>query len=333
MVELAHSTSDPTLAALDAVIEAASSEAPRPYLGASQIGEPCSRKLWYGFRWVLRRAISASGLRRINDGHRGEQVLIEMLRQVPGVSLWTEDPAQPGEQIGFVLLGGHFRGHLDGVIEGLYQASKTPHVWEAKVCNETKVRKLEKLKEEKGEKEALEAWDETYFAQAQIYMYALKLTRHYLTVATPGVRDIISCRTDYQPTKAKTYLQKARDVISANRPPLRISEDSGWYQCKRCDFHALCHGLKLPVVNCRTCAHATAHLDEAQPWTCDLHRRVIDIEEQRQGCLCHAFHPDLIRSCDAIGADKVTGAITYRCKDSGDTWVSGLQETSHDATA
>ena len=186
MAELTHSTGDPTLAALDAALEAASGEAPRPHLGASQIGDPCSRKLWYGFRWALRRSIPAASLRKINDGHRGEQVLIDLLRQVRGLELYTDDPEQPGQQIGFSLIGGHFCGHLDGIIVGLYQSPKTPHVWEAKVCNEAKVRKLDKLKAEKGEKQALEAWDEVYFAQAQIYMGALKLTRHYLTAATPG---------------------------------------------------------------------------------------------------------------------------------------------------
>lgn len=326
MAELTF-TGDPTLAALDAALEAASSEAPRPYLGASQIGDPCARKLWYGFRWAGRRAIPASGLRRINDGHRGEQVMIDLLRAVEGITLWTEDPEQPGHQIGFQSAGGHFRGNLDGIIQGLLQAPKTPHVWENKVCNEGKFRKLEKLKAEKGEKQALEAWDEIYFAQAQIYMHFMEITRHYLTVATPGVRDIVSCRTNYQPKVAKGLISKAHRIITANRPPLKISENPGWYQCKLCDFHSFCHSLELPVKSCRTCAHSTAHIDEESPWTCDLHRQVIGIEEQRQGCDHYAIHPDfLTSSVDAVSANGQTGAITYRCKDTGLTFVSGLQE-------
>lgn len=334
MAEITFSAGDPTLAALDAALEAASGEAPRPYLGASQIGNPCSRALWYSFRWTSgARAIPASGLRRINDGHRGEQVLIDLLRAVPGITLWTEDPEQPGSQIGFADLGGHFRGNLDGVIEGIHQAPATAHVWEAKICNEAKVRKLEKLKAEKGEKQALEAWDEVYFAQAQIYMRAMKLTRHYLTVATPGVRDIVSCRTDYQPKVAKALLEKAKAIITAPRPPLRISENPAWYQCKFCDHHAVCHGGRLPKMSCRTCAHSTAHLMEASPWTCDLYQKVISVEEQRRGCESYAFHPDLVSFAEATGADRVTGAITYRLPETGETFVSGWVEREAEGVA
>lgn len=332
MAELTSNTpGDPTLAALDVALEAASSEAPRPYLGASQIGDPCARKLWYGFRWALRRKIPAAGLRRINDGHRGEAAMIDLLRRVPGITLWTEDPERPGQQIGFADLGGQFRGNLDGIICGLYPTPKTPHVWEAKVCNETKVRKLEKLKIEKGEKDALEAWDEIYFAQAQVYMHYLGLKRHYLTVATPGVRDIASCRTAYQPAEAEKAIERAKTVIVADRPPLKLSEDPGWHQCKSCDFHALCHGLKLPAKSCRTCAHSTAHIDGAQSWTCDLHRQPIDLALQRKGCDHYALHPDMVSGAEAIGADAATGAITYRCKETGDTFVSGFRDRLEEA--
>jgi hypothetical protein len=307
-------SSDPTLAAMDEALVASSVPDPRPYLGASSIGNPCDRALWYSFRHATTRTIPAAGMRRINDGHRGEQVLIAMLRTVPGIQLWTEDPEQPGQQIGFTALSGHFRGNLDGIIQGILQAPKTPHVWEAKVCNEAKVRKLDKLKLEKGEKAALELWDETYFAQAQIYMHYLGLTRHYLTVATPGVRDIVSCRTDYQPKVAQRYISRAKEIITAERPPLKLRDDPAYFVCKFCDHHALCHGTAIPEVNCRTCAHSTARLDDAQPWTCELSRPEINAQKQ-PGCPHHAFHPDLLNNhAEAIGADVKNGVITFRMK-------------------
>ena len=209
---------DPTLAALDAVIESANDSRPRPYLGASQIGQPCSRALWFSFRWTTQRHIPAAGLRRIQDGFRGEAVLIDWLRKVPDIELWTVDPENEENQIGIVDCGGHFRGHLDGVIQGLKQAPKTPHVWESKICNESKFNKLRKLITEKGEKNALKEWDETYYAQAQVYMRGTELTRHYLTVATPGCRDIVSCRTAYNKTDADALIKKAETIIAAERP-------------------------------------------------------------------------------------------------------------------
>ncbi len=309
---------DPTLAAMDAALEADNSnlDIPRPYLGASQIGHPCSRSLWLSFRWAMPRFIAAAGLRRIQDGFRGEQVLIDWLRKVPDIILWTADPENQANQIAISDCGGHFRGHLDGVIQGLKQAPKTAHVWEAKVCNDAKVRKLEKLKAERGEKAALKEWDETYHAQAQVYMRGTDLTRHYLTVATPGCRDIVSCRTNYEPKAADTLVKKAEGVITADRPPFKISENPSWYQCKYCDYHALCHGSALPQVNCRTCAYSTATLNGNAEWICEHHKRPMGIAEQTTGCPHHVFHPDLLANhAEPIGANPKTGAITFRRKD------------------
>jgi hypothetical protein len=302
---------DPTLAALDAVIESANDSRPRPYLGASQIGQPCSRALWFSFRWTTQRHIPAAGLRRIQDGFRGEAVLIDWLRKVPDIELWTVDPENEENQISIVDCGGHFRGHLDGVIQGLKQAPKTPHVWESKICNESKFNKLRKLITEKGEKNALKEWDETYYAQAQVYMRGTELTRHYLTVATPGCRDIVSCRTAYNKTDADALIKKAETIIAAERPPLKLSDNPSWWQCKLCDHTALCHGQAMPAVNCRTCAHSTARLNDAHPWTCELNQPAINGDQT--GCDHHAFHPDLlVNHAEAVNANPKTGVITFK---------------------
>ena len=42
---------------------------PRAHLGASQLGKPCERQLWYGFRQTLQNDHSALTLRRFDDGH------------------------------------------------------------------------------------------------------------------------------------------------------------------------------------------------------------------------------------------------------------------------
>ena len=321
MAALQHSV-DPTLAALDDLHTQASSDTPRPYLGASAIGNPCDRALWYGFRWATTRRIPASGYRAIQDGHRGEAVMIDWLRSLPGIELWTENPEAPGQQIGFVDLAGHFRGNLDGIIQGLYQAPKTPHVWEMKVCNETKFNKLVKLIQTIGEQNALAEWDETYFAQAQVYMHELELTRHYLIVATPGNRAMVSCRTAYQPKVAKALLGKAAAIITAERPPLKLRDDPSFYLCKFCDHSPLCHGEALPNVNCRTCAHSTARIDPATPWTCELGKPAIS--GSQRDCEHHAFHPDLLANlATAIGADTQTGVITFLRKD-GTTVSNGV---------
>ena len=315
---------DPTLAALDALhTQASSHDAPRRYLGASLIGQECARRIWFSFRWALPRSFPATSYRAIQDGHRGEAQMAGWLRTVPGIELWTTDPDDPQRPIGFVACSGHFRGHLDGIISGLYQAPKTPHVWEHKVCNETKWAKLVKLIQQHGEKAALALWDAVYYAQAQVYMHQMDLTRHYLTVGTPGNRQLVSCRTEYRAQAAKVLLKKAEQIITADRPPLKISDNPTWWQCKTCDYYALCHGAALPAVNCRTCAHSTARLDQSRPWTCE--RKQSAITGDQAGCHHHAFHPDLLANhAEAIAADTKTGMITFRRKSDGATWDNGI---------
>lgn len=314
MSQLPDLTIDPTLAAVDAALEAASAqEQRRPYFGMSQAGGECARQLWLRFRWALAETFPAKTLKAFADGHRGEALQAERLRLVPGVELHTHDDA--GEQFGLEALGGHLRGHLDGVIVGLLQAPKTAHVWEHKQVNEAKFKDLRKAIADKGEKAALEAWDRVYFAQAQLYMKHAHLTRHYLTVSTPGGRDTISVRTEYQADKAKAIVERAEKIIFAEQPPERISTDAAFYLCKWCSFYSLCHDTAAPAVSCRTCAHATPERDGT--WTCAHNDRdAIPIEFQRIGCDDHRYIPRLVENFAEIENDE-DGVTTWRNKLTG----------------
>jgi len=317
---------DPTLAALDQIHErAAGSEAPRAHLDASQIGRPCSRAIWYAFRWAMRRPLSVTGYRAIQDSHRGKQVMADWLRSIEGVQLWTEDEDHPGQPISFQSLGGHFAGSLDGVIQGLPQAPKTPHVWEHKQVNEKKFNKLVRLIAEHGEKAALAEWDEVYYAQAQVYMRMMGLTRHFLTVCTPGNRAIASCRTEHDKERSAALMTKATKIIVAERPPLKLSDRPDHFVCQQCDFRALCQGVSEPSVHCRTCAHSTARTQDSAPWQCELRNLALSEGIQREGCESHAFHPDLLANwAKPHQADPATGTLTFKRLD-GATFTNGRE--------
>jgi hypothetical protein len=306
---------DPTLDAVDrAIVERESKNLARPYLGASSIGRPCSRELWYQFRWVAPILFDAITHKRFEDGYRDEDLMASRLRLVPGIELWTLD-AYTGHQFGIIDHGGHFRGHLDGVIRGILQAPKTPHVWEHKCTNEKKQAKLDQLKTEFGEKEALKKWDEVYYAQALIYMYYKELPRHYLTVSSPGGRTQTSCRTNASNKEAKLIVNKARRIITSPEPLERISEKPEFFQCKWCNFKAVCHGESLPAVNCRTCAHATPEMDGDGRWSCALYQGDIPTDFQRQGCTRHVYVPSLLAPYKTIDASIDENWIEYEKPD------------------
>lgn len=237
MVALPNFDLDPTLEAMKSIMEKRGSEEPRrKYMGASSVGEECERRLYYQYNGFSREPIEFKGLCAIQDGHRTEELMIERLRLVPGIELYDRD--ENGNQFGFMEDG--FGGHCDGKICGLIQSPRTPHILEIKCCNVKKFEELNKLKQKFGEKNALKEWDFTYYVQAQIYMKKFKMMRHYLVVATPGGRDVTSARTEYNAAIADAMENKARRVMDAKEPPVRISTKKEVFICKFCPYRDEC---------------------------------------------------------------------------------------------
>jgi hypothetical protein len=229
----------PTVKALRDVVKTNQDRKRRDYLGASAVGEPCSRKIWYEYHGYERPDFDTDTLWRFEDGHRTEDLIAERLRMVEGIELWTH--REDGKQFGFSALNGKFKGHVDGVIKGLIQAPKTAHLWECKAVGEKGFRDFKKMKSLHGDKNTLKNWNEQYFAQAQIYMHYMNLDRHYMTVSTPGGRDLDACRTEYNPEVSDQLIDKTYKILVAIEPPKRISEKPDFYRCRWCPFNEVCH--------------------------------------------------------------------------------------------
>ena len=306
---------DTTLQAADAALEAnARKSRPRPYIGMSAIGRPCDRALWYGFRWAKQPDFDAATLKRFDDGHRGEDLQAERLRMVSTIELLTVDPTT-GQQFAYVDHGGHFRGHCDGLISGLIQAPRTRHVWEHKQTADKKQAQLNKSVIDHGEKGALAAWDETYYAQAQLYMAYSGTDRHYLTCSSPGGRHTVSVRTDLNTTDAERYRDRALRIIQSHEPPPRLSEKPEFYICKWCEFSDICHSDELPAPNCRSCCHATPELDGDGRWSCAHWCDDIPREHQSNGCINHVYLPALINYAVALASDPEHNLVRYKTND------------------
>ena len=308
---------DPTLAAVDRAIEERAAQHPsRPYMGMSAIGHPCARALWYSFRWVASKQWSAEVLKRFDDGDRGEEVMAARLRLVSGMTLLTIDP-QTGRQWAFSDHPGHLRGHLDGVVLGLLQAPTTWHCWEHKQVDEKKLAKLDGLKIDVGEKNALRQWDSTYYAQAVVYMHYAGLSRHYLTVSSPGGRRTISCRTNADPAVAAVVISRATRIISSHKAPARISEDpDNALGCRWCEHREVCHADSAPLINCRTCRHSSPIANGE--WHCARWNKTLSLDEQRQGCPSHLYLSSLVPG-EEIAADPRSAWVDYRLRD-GRVW-------------
>tara|TARA_R110000803_G_scaffold28011_10_gene65140 strand:+ start:7982 stop:9115 length:1134 start_codon:yes stop_codon:yes gene_type:complete len=312
---------DPTLDKLYETLEAeAASETVRSYIGASTLGHSCERNTWYTHRAASgQEAFKARTLLLFNDGHRSEAAMADYLRKIPGIDLWTHD--DDGYQFGFSKFNRHVAGHIDGVIKGLVQAPTTPHIWEHKSSG--KIGELRKAILDVGEKAALQKWSTVYYAQAQLYMHGLQMTRHYLTCSSPGVREVVSCRTEYNERDAIALLAKAERVIRCEEAPPRLSEDPSYYLCKFCNHAKVCHEITPPRVNCYTCAHATARLDGPDRWWCEHHNK-----PAKDPCASHRFNPHMMQPAQWEGVDEPGAAVKYSFK--GKTfWNSTLGKPDH----
>ena len=297
---------DPTLAAADAALVAGQDRYKRKYLGMSSIGDPCERRLFMSFRHARSETFDAPTLKRFEDGHRTEDLIIARLRKVETLEIVDREPG--GGQLACSLLGGHFRGHLDFMAQGLVQAPKTWHVGEVK-CS-AKIAELEKHKAMLGEKNALRAWNETYYGQAVMYMDFQGVDRHWLVATTPGGREWTSVRTNADPVHAMRLKAKAERIIFTDEAPERIGDATDW-RCKFCHFAGICHGRELPERACRNCIHASPLREGG--WHCAAGHGF--------GGMCseHRYLPSML---NAEQIDVVNGGdVVYRWRIDGGEYV------------
>jgi hypothetical protein len=303
---------DPTLEAIDRALVAGQQNRHSNRLGASRIGNPCERALWYEFRWSTPIWFDANTIKNFEDGHREEMIMASRLRLIASIELFTHD--EEGQQFEFVACDGHFVCRPDGVILGLLQAPKTPHAWDHK--SSSKLNDLQKHINTLGEKEALRAWNVIYYAQALMEMHLTELTRHYLTCSSPGGRQTISCRTEANPKEAKELLAKAQRIIDSENAPERISDSATFFRCRFCNHASICHGDAKPLVNCRTCLHSTPASEGR--WACAKWDKILSSEEQKAGCLSHLYIPSMINGTQIDVAEDYSW-ISYRMSD-GSEW-------------
>lgn len=270
------------------------SESPRPHLGASEIGKPCDRDLWYGFRWGVTKKFPGRVKRLLNRGKREEDLLLSELRAID-VEIYEVDP-ETKQQHRFDAIGGHFGGSCDAIGRGFPEAPKSWCVVEFKTHNAKSFAELVKQGVGRAKPE--------HYAQMQIYMGLAEIERAMYLAVNKDTDDIYSEWIHFDQKVFDALMQRAQKVIDAGEPLERVMDDPTWFQCKFCNHFGLCHENRVAQKNCRTCAYSTP---VEGGWHCGLYDRGLPYEEQRLGCRSHLFIPALVPYGEP--------------QDSGDGWV------------
>lgn len=283
-------------------------------LGASQIGRPCDRELWYSFRWCGTGAKFDGRMKRLfNRGHREEAVFTEELRGI-GVQVHDLDP-NTGEQFEFTACGGHLVAKIDGVGLGIPEAPKTWHVLGYKTAKQEKWKPLH----DKG----VQVAEPTHYAQNQVEMRLASLDRTLYLSVNKNTDEIHSERIRHDEAVSQRYLDRAERIIFAPEPPAGISKDPSFWQCKGCSFAAGCHGARLPKPSCRTCLHATPEREGDGHWSCAKWQSDVPTDAQAEGCEHHRYIPALLAKWgEAVDASETEGWVEYHSAD-GFTFRNG----------
>lgn len=213
-------------------------DAPREYLGASVVGDPCERRVqyeWLAIRGEIpRQRFSAQTLRRFDRGNIYEARAKSWL-EAAGFMFVT-----PGKHLSFTDFDGRFRGHVDGVIGGFYYPASTcaiplPCLWECK-CLASKGAKA-------VAKDGLKKYSSAYFAQVHLYMAYLNLSQCLFTVVNADDMTLGHYLIPFDAAEAEATKGKVGRVFqSTGMGELlpRCTQDPAFFLCGYCPYRENC---------------------------------------------------------------------------------------------
>lgn len=246
-----------------------SEDSPRNHLGISEIGEPCSRKLYYKFHWVTFEQHSGRMLRLFKRGHREEEKYVNYLE---GIGCRVERFDQDGKQFKVSGVLGHYGGSCDGKCYTPW--SEYAFLAEFKTHNTKSFTYYVANGLAKSKPQHLD----------QMNCYGWKLGLQYGIYFPENKNDddiqVSVIKLDWQ--RAAQLERKAEEIITAREPPPRISDNPSFFNCSYCAFKSICHFGEIPQRNCRSCRMASAV--ENGEWFCSRYNDVIDKSFIPKGC-------------------------------------------------
>lgn len=294
----------------------------RKHLGASLIGDKCSRKLWYSFRWCFREKIDGRKYRLFNRGHREEARFIEWLAGI-GAKIDYENYEsfayrhdtdsyhilKPGEcndcHFNFIkqdnpnfqkhvnrakadgLNFPQFRisgvmGHFGGSLDGIVTLPERFGMQKPVLC-EFKT-KATGAGFNKLCNEGMAVAEHRHYCQTSVY--GSDPAYNFENVLYMSI-----CKNDdsmhveiveINKPLGDQMRNKAERIILSSTAPARLSDNPTFFECKWCGAFELCHKRAIPEKNCRSCGQSKP-VENGQ-WFCGLYQNVIPESFVPTGC-------------------------------------------------
>lgn len=211
----------------------------REYLGASQIGEECMRKLQYQYKYK-KVNFDARSLRVLDMGRNLEDLIADWMR-IAGFDLITKD--DEGEQFGFETANGKIQGHIDGIIKKWpadleiknFRVQGSSLLWECKTMNAQNWNDFKK--------HSILASHYKYYIQVQIYMAYMDLEPCLLTALNKNTGELHHEIVEFDKEIAQIYSDRAIEIITSDPEKEllgRVSSNKNFLSCKMCPYQQEC---------------------------------------------------------------------------------------------
>jgi hypothetical protein len=208
------------------------SDTPRSYLGASLIGDDCSRKIQ--FEWMCAATAIPARVRSIFA--RGHFFEAESRAQLQAAGFVFA----PTEALGFSAVDGLIKGHADGIIvrapADLELELTVPSIWEAKGLNAKNYRAVER--------DGLRKAFPRYAAQVALYQAFLEVTNPALmTLVNADTCERLHFTVPFDARLAQEASDRAVAVIQATQRGellARLDPDLEDFRCRWCAHRDRC---------------------------------------------------------------------------------------------
>lgn len=231
----------------------------RWHLGASSIGGPCDRALWYTFHWATKDSRNGRMKRLHERGKEEEAKINKMLRGI-GCKVNDINP-DTGKQWVVSWHKGHFGGSMDGELW-------LPPSWNIpnKFIPEFKTSGTGAAFNN-YEKKGLEVHKEQYFMQHSLYGYGRKCMDGLFIAVNKNDDDLYIEPVELSAERAEFGIRRAANIITTDYVPAKISTKSTYFECVMCDHKSVCHNGESMDINCRSCVYSEP-VDNAE-WRCN----------------------------------------------------------------
>ena len=203
-------------------------DAPRNYIGASSIGKPCSRAIWYGFTGAESTNPPPSLRTTFEIGKRLEGLLIDYLEE-SGFKI-----VRPNSDNDYLLLQDKdvpvFQGHCDAL---MILPNSAPSVVEIKTANTASFSKFKA----KG----LRVWNDGYYAQLQAYLGMSGYPRGVLLAIDKNTSELHHEWVNYDDIFYHELKSRALNISQMEEPPEKLNKNPIYFLCNSCSYRKICH--------------------------------------------------------------------------------------------